>query len=84
MSEVVLRGVTAGYGGEEVLSEVDLTVREGTTTAVLGGSGSGKTTLLRVIAGFLPPRSGTVAVGGSPVVGPGTWVPPERRGVAYV
>ena len=84
MSEVVLRGVTAGYGGEEVLSEVDLTGREGTTTAVLGGSGSGKTTLLRVIAGFLPPRSGTVAVGGSPVVGPGTWVPPERRGVAYV
>lgn len=84
MSEVTLRGVTAGYGSEPVLSEVDLTVHESTITAVLGGSGSGKTTLLRVIAGFLRPHSGTVAVGGTTVAGGGAWVPPERRGVAYV
>ncbi|SDC01218.1 iron(III) transport system ATP-binding protein [Raineyella antarctica] len=84
MSEVRLRGVTAGYGREAVLDHVDLTVREGTTTAVLGGSGSGKTTLLRVISGFLRPGSGTVEVGGRTVAGPGVWVPPERRGVAYV
>ena len=69
MSEVVLRGVTAGYGGEEVLSEVDLTVREGTTTAVLGGSGSGKTTLLQ-IAGLLdPPDAGEVRLQGGRVSG---------------
>jgi len=84
MSEVMLRGVTAGYGRESVLANVDLTVQESTITAVLGGSGSGKTTLLRVIAGFLRPLEGTVAVGGTSVVGPDTWVPPERRGVAYV
>ncbi len=84
MSELKLRGVTAGYGREAVLEDVDLTVTEGATTAVLGGSGSGKTTLLRAVAGFLRPRSGTVTVGGRTVAGPGAWVPPERRGVGYV
>ncbi|MCF4121490.1 ABC transporter ATP-binding protein [Antribacter sp. KLBMP9083] len=84
MSEVRLSGVTAGYGVEAVLEDIDLTVPEGTTTAVLGGSGSGKTTLLRVVAGFLRPRSGTIVVGGRTVAGPGVSVPPERRGVGYV
>ncbi|QCU78242.1 ABC transporter ATP-binding protein [Citricoccus sp. SGAir0253] len=84
MSELTLRGVTAGYGRDAVLQDVDLTVAAGTTTAVLGGSGNGKTTLLRVVAGFLAPRSGEVRIGGRAVAGPGTWVPPERRGVGYV
>jgi iron(III) transport system ATP-binding protein len=84
MSELKILGVSAGYGRETVLEDVGLTVTEGATTAVLGGSGSGKTTLLRVVAGFLRPRSGTVTVGGRTVAGPGTWVPPERRGVGYV
>jgi iron(III) transport system ATP-binding protein len=84
MSELKIHGVSAGYGRETVLDDVGLTVAEGTTTAVLGGSGSGKTTLLRVVAGFLRPGSGTVTVGGRTVAGPGTWLPPERRGVGYV
>ncbi|WOP18889.1 ABC transporter ATP-binding protein [Raineyella sp. LH-20] len=84
MSEVRLSGVTAGYGRGAVLRGVDLTVAEGTTTAVLGGSGSGKTTLLRIIAGFLRPDAGQVVIGGRTVAGPGVWVPPERRGIGYV
>ncbi|MFC8796653.1 ABC transporter ATP-binding protein [Promicromonospora sp. NPDC057138] len=84
MSELKILGLSAGYGRETVLEDVDLTVAEGATTAVLGGSGSGKTTLLRAVAGFLRPGSGTVTVGGRTVAGPGTWVPPERRGVGYV
>jgi iron(III) transport system ATP-binding protein len=84
MTEVRLRAVTAGYGREAVLDEVDLIVPSGTTTAILGGSGSGKTTLLRTVAGFLRPLSGEVVVGGRTVAGDGTWVPPERRGVGYV
>ncbi|WP_129788566.1 ABC transporter ATP-binding protein [Promicromonospora panici] len=84
MSELKIVGLSAGYGAETVLDDVELTVAEGATTAVLGGSGSGKTTLLRVVAGFLRPGSGTVTVGGRTVAGPGTWLPPERRGVGYV
>ncbi|MFD6139474.1 ABC transporter ATP-binding protein [Promicromonospora sp. NPDC060271] len=84
MSELKILGVSAGYGRDKVLDDVDLTVAEGSTTAVLGGSGSGKTTLLRVVAGFLRPAAGTVTVDGRTVAGPGTWLPPERRGVGYV
>jgi iron(III) transport system ATP-binding protein len=84
MSEVRVRGVHAGYGGEEILHGVDLTVPAGATTAVLGDSGSGKTTMLKVISGFLRPTAGEVSVGGRTVAGPGTWVAPERRGVGYV
>ena len=71
MTELRVRAVTAGYGRDAVLESVDLSVPQGTTTAVLGGSGSGKTTLLRIIAGFLRPAGGEVSVGGRTVAGPG-------------
>ncbi|CAG7574437.1 iron(III) transport system ATP-binding protein [Barrientosiimonas humi] len=84
MSDVEVSGVTAGYGRQPVLHEIDLRVPTGTTTAVLGDSGSGKSTLLKVIAGFVAPIGGSVAIGGRTVVGPGVHVAPERRGVGYV
>ncbi|MDN5715759.1 MAG: ABC transporter ATP-binding protein [Janibacter sp.] len=84
MSTVDVRGITVGYGGDPVLSGIDLTVPTGTTTAVLGASGGGKTTLLRVIAGFLAPDAGTVRLDDRVVCGGGRPVPPERRGIGYV
>lgn len=84
MSDIQIRDVTVGYGTTPVLNDINLTVRGGSTTAVLGGSGSGKTTLLRVIAGFLRPTGGEVVIDGRTVAGPGVWVPPEKRGIGYV
>jgi iron(III) transport system ATP-binding protein len=84
MSELRLRGLSAGYGADAVLRGVDLTVPAGSITAVLGSSGNGKTTLLRVVAGFLRPTEGAVEIDGRTVAGDGIWVPPERRGVGYV
>ena len=84
MSDVEVRGITTSYGARVVLSDVDLTVRSGSTTAVLGDSGSGKSTLLKVIAGFLHPKAGEVSIDGRVVTGAGVFVPPERRGVGYV
>ncbi|WP_037074769.1 amino acid ABC transporter ATP-binding protein [Pseudonocardia spinosispora] len=46
---VELRGVHKAYGPLEVLRDVDLTVRTGEVTVLLGPSGSGKSTLLRAI-----------------------------------
>lgn len=48
-----IRGFT--YHGDDApaLRDVDLTLRSGTLTAVLGGSGSGKTTLGKILAGWL-------------------------------
>lgn len=84
MSAIIVKGVTAGYGDGNVLDGVDLQVPDGAVTAVLGPSGCGKSTLLRVIAGFLRPTAGAVEIGDRMVVGPGTFVAPERRNVAIV
>ena len=84
MSALEVRGLRASFGETRVLRGVDLDVPEGTLTAVLGPSGCGKTTLLRAVAGFVAPDAGTVVVDNHVLFGPGTDVPPERRGVALV
>ncbi len=55
-----LSGVTCRYAADDVLSDIDLTVREGEFVGVVGPSGSGKTTLLRAIAGSVAPLHGSV------------------------
>ena len=52
------------YGRLEVLADVDLTISEGETVAIIGPSGSGKTTLLILLAGLEQPVSGTVRMDG--------------------
>ncbi|WP_079275109.1 amino acid ABC transporter ATP-binding protein [Streptomyces phaeoluteigriseus] len=64
---VEVHGVHKWYGGHRVLDGVDLTVRPGEVTAVLGPSGSGKSTLLRVINHLEKPEIGYVSVNGEPI-----------------
>ncbi|MGH9115739.1 MAG: ABC transporter ATP-binding protein [Acidimicrobiales bacterium] len=84
MTRLELSGVHHRYAREPVLAGVDLTVAEGSFTAVLGASGSGKTTLLRVVAGFERVESGEVRLGGGVVDDGRRCVPPERRRIGYV
>lgn len=56
----------AGRGGAiDALSDCTLHVPTGSFTVIIGPNGCGKSTLLRVIAGLLPPTSGSVSVGGA-------------------
>jgi iron(III) transport system ATP-binding protein len=85
VAELRCQGIAKAYGARAVLAEIDLSVPEGTVTAILGSSGSGKTTLLRVIMGFLPADRGTVTVGGAVVEDAGrVHVTADRRQVGYV
>ncbi|MEU2618208.1 amino acid ABC transporter ATP-binding protein [Streptomyces sp. NPDC007157] len=59
-----IHGVHKSYGAHRVLDGIDLTVRPGEVTVVLGPSGSGKSTLLRVVNHLEKPESGHVSVGG--------------------
>ena len=80
-----MRGVTAeladvrfGYGAEPILTDVDLTLREGEFTVLAGANGSGKSTLLKLMLGLLRPDAGMVRVlGGSPAD------PEVRRHIGY-
>jgi branched-chain amino acid transport system ATP-binding protein len=76
-------GLVAEYGPVRALDQIDLTVAEGSITAVLGANGAGKTSLLRSISGLLRPRVGSVRLSGHDV----TRYTPEalvRRGMAHV
>ncbi|UVY84804.1 amino acid ABC transporter ATP-binding protein [Brachybacterium sp. NBEC-018] len=61
---VEIRGVRKSFGDLEVLRGIDLTVRPGEVTAILGPSGSGKSTLLRTINHLEPVDSGLVTLDG--------------------
>jgi branched-chain amino acid transport system ATP-binding protein len=62
-----LRGVGRRFGGLLAVSDVDLDVAHGERRAILGPNGAGKTTLFNVIAGDMPPSSGTVELLGEDV-----------------
>jgi spermidine/putrescine transport system ATP-binding protein len=55
-------------------------VARGSFFSILGPSGCGKTTLLRMIAGFVEPDAGEIAIGGRPMRG----IAPNRRPVNMV
>ena len=59
-----LRGVAKSFGGQEVLRDVSLALREGEIVCLLGPSGCGKTTLLRIIAGLERADHGELLFGG--------------------
>lgn len=66
----VCRAFDKEHENHQVLSDVDLSLREGEIVGLLGRSGSGKSTLLRIIAGLIKPSEGRVMYQGRPVQGP--------------
>jgi ATPase subunit of ABC transporter with duplicated ATPase domains len=55
-----VEGLTRGYGGEPVISGLDLQIEVGDRVAIIGASGIGKTTLMRTLMGELQPDSGSL------------------------
>ncbi|MCL4289097.1 MAG: ABC transporter ATP-binding protein [Thermoleophilia bacterium] len=68
-------GVTKRFGSVVALSDVSLSIPEGSFFGLLGPSGCGKTTLLRILAGLERPDGGDVLFNGKSILG----TPPERR-----
>lgn len=62
-----LSKVTRSFGPIEVLHGIDIDLFAGEVHALIGENGAGKSTTMKIMAGFLPPTSGTVSVDGQPV-----------------
>lgn len=82
-------GLRAGYGDVEVLHHIQLSVRSGSISGLLGANGSGKSTFCAALSGLLPANGGTIIFDGvnlAPVpafrrVEQGLIVVPESRGI---
>ena len=61
-ASVIVRGACKSFTDRIILSNVDLTIREGEFVALVGASGSGKTTLMRLLSGLQTPDSGEILV----------------------
>ena len=70
-SEVILevRNVSFGYDEREIISNINLELRDNELVSLLGVSGSGKSTLFNIIAGLLKPDAGKVIYRGEDITG---------------
>jgi NitT/TauT family transport system ATP-binding protein len=73
--ELEVAQVSKSYGDAtfrtEVVRDCSFTIERSKLTVMIGPSGCGKSTLIRLLAGFEQPTSGTIAINGEPVTGPG-------------
>lgn len=82
-------GLSAGYGGIDAITGIDLQLHPGEVLALLGSNGAGKSTLMRAITGLIQPTKGSLMFCGHRVNGAtadqltraGVCMVPEGRGV---
>ncbi|WP_204338121.1 ATP-binding cassette domain-containing protein, partial [Proteus mirabilis] len=80
MVDVELSSVGKSWGAVQVIRNLDIHVKDEEFLVLLGPSGCGKTTLLRLIAGFLEPSRGAIAIDGVSMQG----VTPRHRPIGMV
>lgn len=83
VTQLIVRGLNAGYGKLQVLFDVNMEARKGDITVIVGPNGSGKSTLLKTIFGLTTIYSGTIQLNGEEI----TKLKPHqiaRLGVAYL
>ena len=83
MSLLRTRGLRAFYGDFQALFDIDVTIEEGETVAIIGANGAGKTTFLRAVVGQLETAPEMVEFDGKPI-GHMTAHDIVRMGVAMV
>ena len=76
MTALTLHDIHHDFSGLQVLTGIDLEVREGERHAVIGPNGAGKSTLFNIITGRSPRGAGRVLYRGRDITGRGA--PPHR------
>ncbi len=81
---IEIRGVTKAFGDRDVLTGVDLDVREHQAVALIGASGSGKSTLLRCVDLLEEIDDGDIFLDGDVITDPSVEPVPVRRRLGLV
>lgn len=69
-----LLNVQTGYQGQDILKDINLTIRSGELIAVIGPNGCGKSTLLRAMSRHIPVTRGSITLNNKPL---NTWTTAE-------
>ncbi|HLG26030.1 MAG TPA: ABC transporter ATP-binding protein [Candidatus Gracilibacteria bacterium] len=78
-----IKNLTAGYGGPDILKDVNIEIHEGEIVSIIGPNGAGKSTVLKSIFGFTKISDGSIRYFDEELVGvPTTEV--IKRGICYV
>ncbi|RFP18340.1 MULTISPECIES: ABC transporter ATP-binding protein [unclassified Duganella] len=80
MAGLEIQGIKKGFGQQQILRGIDLSIADGEFVVFVGPSGCGKSTLLRTICGLENSDEGAVLIGGKDM----TDVAPAARGIAMV
>src|SRR5688572_32461686 len=88
MASIALKGLTktfhAGDDAPAAVDDLSLAIADNQFVTLLGPSGCGKTTTLRLIAGYIVPDAGTIAVNDRLVSSPQRVTPPDSRNMGMV
>ena len=60
MSSLIGKNLTAGYGGVDIIKDINLEVNEGEIAVIVGPNGAGKSTAMKALLGMLKLTSGSV------------------------
>ena len=77
MSKVEVKNLTKSFGNLLVLDNISFSLYENEFLCICGPTGCGKTTLLNIIAGFIPPTSGSVLLDDEPI-------DPRKHNISFV
>ena len=83
MISLIGKDITAGYGGVDIIKNVNLYVNEGEIVVIVGPNGAGKSTVMKSILGMLSLSSGSVDFSGKVIT---NMLPQDRvsLGIAFV
>jgi ribose transport system ATP-binding protein len=81
---LLVRGLTASFGGTVVLDDAHLVVQPGEVHGLIGQNGSGKSTLIKLLSGFYRPDRGEVFVDGHQLRLPANPKQLQQYGVSFV
>lgn len=84
MNVLEIKNIDFSWEDKKVLTNFNLSLKQGEIHCLLGDSGCGKSTLLHLIAGFLTPESGEIVMNGKTITGPSDFLAPEKRKIGIV